>query len=157
MDHKHWRMIIAMLMFFIRLELPAQLPVPLFDNRTTEQTESGYLKLSWKPGASSADRTPYLFELQQAIRHDFTQTDLIYKGKDYATFLSGLPDGQFYYRVRAVSPDGAQYSDWSAPVLVQVAHHSLRLAFLLFGIGAVVFLITVGIVVQGVRSSAQNH
>lgn len=145
-----------MLMYFIRLELPAQLPVPLFDNRPTERTASGYLKLSWKPGAPATETAPCEFELQQAFRQDFVQTNLVYKGKDYATFLSGLPDGQFYYRVRAVTPDGAQHSDWSAPVLVRVAHHSLRLAFLLFGIGAVVFLITVGIVIQGVRSSAHN-
>lgn len=149
MNQKHWMKTIAVLMFFIRLGLAAQPPIPVFENNSTEQTESGYIKLSWKLGGQQTGGDPIVFELQQAAHQDFNQTTLVYKGPDYATFQSGLSDGDYFYRVRTARTDGTPLSDWSTPVLLRVKHHSLQLAFLLFGIGATVFLITVGIVLQG--------
>ena len=81
----------------------------------------------------------------------FSDPLVIYRGPDLATFLSGLPDGTFHYRIRAIGPEETAPGRWSSPVTLEVKHHSLRLAFLLFGLGAVVFLLTVGIVIQGNR------
>lgn len=143
-------------MLFVGIKLAAQYPVPEFVNHLPEKTESGYIKLSWRTQDAQSNNTPFVFELQQAVYPDFEQSVLIYRGHDYATFLSGLPDGHYYYRLRSTSPDGARHSDWSEPVSVRVEHHSLRLAFLLFGIGATVFLLTIGIVVKGIRSSEET-
>lgn len=68
---------------------------------------------------------------------------MIYRGPDRASFISGLEDGTYVYRVRAA--DG----EWSDPLTIIVKHQSIRLAKLLFGIGAVVFLLTVAVVVHG--------
>ena len=157
MNQKHWMRMIAPLVLLVGLELAAQLPVPAFENNSTEKTESGYIKLSWRLGDVPTGSNAVVFELQQSAQQDFTETKSVYRGPDYATFISGLPNGNYYHRVRTTTPDGTQHSNWSEPMLVQVQHHSLQLAFLLFGIGATVFLFTVGIVIQGVRKAAQNH
>ena len=91
-----------------------------------------------------------LFELQQAASADFTHARLIYQGPDKASFVSGLEDGTYYFRVRA--PGEA----WSDPLTVHVQHQSLKLAFTLFGLGGIVFLLTVFVVVNGARRAAKN-
>lgn len=156
MKQKNWIAVAASLLFFIGTEVAAQLPAPVFENKPTELSESGYIKLSWNLNGAKAPANNFNFELQRSVHQDFEQPISIYRGPDYATFISGLPDGNYYYRVRAIVKDDTQTSDWSAPVLVQVKHHSLALALLLCGIGAAVFLITVGIVVQGIRTSTHD-
>ena len=126
---------------------------PVFENRSEQLTESGYVQLQWQWNAAGADRNLYDFELQQSTEPGFEQATTIYLGPDYATFLSGLKNGNYYHRLRAVSKNGDAKSAWSEPVLIRVKHHSLQLALTLFCIGAVVFLLTVGIVVQGNRAT----
>ena len=148
---KHWLTILALVLCF---KLAAQgLPVPVFENAPEEKTQSGYIKLSWQWEPEEGSRDPYTFELQQSMDEGFEAPQTIYKGPDYATFLSGLKDGKYYYRIRVQGKSG---SGWSEPVKLEVKHHSLQLAFSLFGLGALVFLITVGIVVQGNRSAQQK-
>ncbi len=156
MKQKNWIAVAASLLFFTGAKIAAQLPAPVFQNKPTELSESGYIKLSWELDGTNTSANNFIFELQRSAHQDFEQSAQTYRGPDYATFISGLPDGDYYYRARTIAIDGAQESDWSAPVLVQVKHHSLSLALLLCGIGAAVFLITVGIVVQGVRTSVHD-
>lgn len=127
---------------------------PAFENPGEEFTESGYVKLSWIWNAELRAGGDYRFELEQDTEGSFPSPRQIYQGQDFATFLSGLKNGQYYYRIRVVA--GSNISSWSAPIRVQVQHHSLSLAFALFGLGALVFLLTVAIVVQGNRKAAQN-
>ncbi|PHN06316.1 hypothetical protein [Flavilitoribacter nigricans] len=145
----------CLLVLFLTLGLKAIDPEPpQFENPPENFTESGYIKLSWEwiPGAESANG--HEFELQQAPDAQFSSSTAIYQGQDFATFLSGLKNGDYYYRVRV--KEGGPWSAWSEPTLVRVQHHSLSLAFTLFGLGALVFLLTVGIVVQGNRKVTQN-
>ena len=95
------------------------------------------------------------FDLQRATKKDFSGARTFYRGPDRATYISGLSDGTYYYRIREIRPDGLS-SMWSPPVEVIVEHHSLNLAFTLFGIGAVVFVMTVFVVVRGETSSATS-
>jgi hypothetical protein len=127
---------------------------PQFENSPENLTESGYIKLSWEWMPGDGNSNSYEFELQQALDAQFLTSKPIYQGQDFASFLSGLKNGDYYYRVR-VKEDGP-WSEWSDPVMVEVKHHSLSLAFTLFGLGALVFLLTVGIVVQGNREVTQN-
>lgn len=132
----------------------AQSPAPVFENPADVFTESGYVQLSWDLDPTVTVGKAYHFELEQDTEEFFATPKQIYRGPDFATFLSGLKDGHYYYRVRLVADAGS--SAWSDPVMVRVEHHSLSLAFTLFGLGAVVFLLTVGIIVQGNRRAAQN-
>lgn len=144
-----------LVLFTITIGLRANPPEsPQFENPPENFTESGYIKLSWDWTPGEENASDYEFELQQAQDDQFSDTTPIYQGQDFATFLSGLNNGSYHYRVRVKA--GGTSSAWSAPVFVQVKHHSLTLAFSLFGLGALIFLLTVGIIVQGNRKVTQN-
>ena len=108
------------------------------------EVTDGHIKLEWR----SAMETSY--ELQQSDTDDFADPKIVYRGPDRASFISGLRDGTYYYRVRAHD------SGWSDIITINVRHQSLKLAFALFGIGGVVFLLTVFVVVHGARSVSPN-
>jgi hypothetical protein len=67
-----------------------------------------------------------------------------------ASVISGLENGHYYFRVRG---DG---EDWSPPLEVVVVQQSLRLAFILFSIGGLVFILTVYVVVKGARDTSME-
>jgi len=128
-------------------------PAPQFEGSFPSQVDAGHIQLVWDFPVDSVSLDRVSFELQRDTNPDFTSARTIYSGQDLASFLSGLPNGAFYFRVRAHFEDGARISDWSQPVLVRVQHHSLQLAFTLFGLGAVVFISTVLLVLTGSQKS----
>lgn len=156
MCQNQWLPIIGFLLLYQSL-WATELPVPQFLNQSIEKTESGYFKLSWRIPQASFDTERIIFELQKSMDADFQEVSSIYRGPDYATFLSGIPNGNYYYRIRSTSADGTESSKWSPVVLVEVKHQSLRLALWLFGMGAIIFLLTVLIVVRGAQTYTQNQ
>lgn len=119
---------------------------PAFTLADEITSEDGHVKLTWDMAVANAS-----VEVQQAQDKDFSNAKIIYSGPDNATFISGLEDGTYYFRLR--KPE----SKWSDSIKVSVQHHSLTLAFTLFGLGAVVFLLTVFVVIKGaVQASADN-
>ena len=109
-------------------------------------TDFGYLRLTWEFQPEDAD--DYQVEVQQSTNKDFSKKKIIYKGGDRATFVSGLANGEYYFRIRTYN-DAMGYGHWSDPVKLDVQHHSLELAFTLFGIGVVVFLATTALIIHG--------
>ncbi len=107
------------------------------------QFQQGVVKLEWTP---TYPKTPVTFELEQAANLNFEDSDIIYQGTDHGTFLSGLPDGTYYYRLRTAN------GNWSEPLEVTIKHHSLPLALILFCIGAMVFLLVVGVILKGAKN-----
>lgn len=104
---------------------------------------AGYFQLTWSdptPAPDSGDQ----FELQQATQADFSDAVTRYQGSDQATVISGLADQTYYYRVRHSNLD-----DWSNGVTVQVKHHSLARAFSFFGLGLVMFIVTLTVLLKG--------
>lgn len=112
------------------------------------ELSQGIVKLEWNP---STETEAFIFELQESREADFNSHKLIYEGADEGSFLSGLADGQYFYRVRV--KDGA----WSTPVAVEVKHHPLKLALILMAIGAFVFVSTIILVLKGSLSSKENR
>ncbi len=108
-------------------------------------SEDGYIGLSWDSEAEGG-----IFELQESTSVDFESYRVVYKGPDLATFVSGLENGQYFYRVRR--NDGA----WSSPIELQVKHHTLQLAFSLFGLGALVFVLTAWVIIKGTREQSDK-
>lgn len=108
-------------------------------------SNDGHVKLEW--GVAGDAGTQY--ELQQAGDESFGEAKVIYQGPDRASFVSGLENGTYFFRVRA------QGQDWSNVMKLEVAHHSLTFTFVLLGLGGIVFLCTAGMVLYGVRKSAQ--
>jgi hypothetical protein len=97
---------------------------------------AGFFSLSW----SGAER----FELEQATGPDHADARIIYRGSDTNTTVSGLPDGEYRFRIRAEGN-----SAWSDEAVVVVEHHALSRALLFFALGAGVFLVLVLAIARG--------
>lgn len=106
-------------------------------NSDTELSTAGYFQLSWKDKASQS------FVLQQSTRSDFRDAIDIYLGPDQATVISGLPDGDYFYRVESDT------HQWSKPIEVKVEHHSLAKALGFFGLGAFMFIVMTTLLIKG--------
>jgi len=106
-------------------------------NSDTELSTAGYFQLSWKDEANQS------FVLQQSTRSDFRDAITIYQGPDQATVISGLPDGDYFYRVASDS------HQWSEPTEVKVKHHSLTKALGFFGLGAFMFILMTTLLIKG--------
>jgi hypothetical protein len=124
------------------LTLRAQVPELVLEGGNT--SDAGHVRLTWELVANRE------VEVQQSTRADFSDAFTVYRGYEGATFLSGFDNGTYYFRARA------EGGGWSEPVSLTVSHHSLRLAFFLFGVGAIVFLLTVLVVVKGARQSTTH-
>jgi hypothetical protein len=140
--------------------LPAQMSVqqPEFSSSLAGEdipvSTDGTLNLSWHVG----ERGPSSDDAATGISYELEETPvggervLIDAGAHLAAALSGRDNGLYRYRVRAVSHDGPA-SVWSEPIEVRVEHHPLWLAFVLFAIGAAVFVATASLVLLGHRRS----
>jgi hypothetical protein len=95
------------------------------------------------------------FELQRSRDSLFSNARTLYKGSDLASFVSGLPNGDYYFRVRTIL-DKPGSAAWSKTLLLRVRHQSLVLAFTLFGLGAVVFVSTVLLIIIGNRNAKRE-
>ncbi len=152
MTHKiHFCAAFVLLFFFIFVSQSIAQPDttmsrPEFDQDSENIIHAGYIRLSWHIPEDAPEEHP-TFELQQAQSPDFSDASTRYKGPDRASYISGLPDGDFYFRVREVQND--RTGPWSEPILVGVEHHSRELAYLLFALGSIVFLATVAVVLVG--------
>lgn len=125
----------------------SELPEVQFEEGPRVITDEPHTTLSWSP----PEPDPGLqFELQQAPDADFTEPYTRYQGQDQASFISGLAEGEFFFRVRAVSETGEQ-GPWSETLVVEVEYVSMAYALLLFSIGAVVTIATILLVVTGDR------
>lgn len=121
----------------------AQPPIEL--EASTGLSDTGHYRVSW-----SADEDAEV-TVQEASTADFSDARTIYRGADRATVLSGRLDGTYFYRARA--EDGP----WTAPLAVEVRHHSLTTAFAYLGVGAVVFLATAVLIVAGHLRHRREH
>ena len=129
-------------------EVTDSISAPVMGNDSTNFTNSGSIKLTWRSRATNTDEKNTRFELERATLPGFSDASIYYAGPDLATYISGLANGKYYFRIREIAPNG-KTSVWSAPVEVVVKHHSLSLAFTLFGIGGLVFILTVFVVLRG--------
>lgn len=148
-----------LLFFFLLISstLYGQVPEVTFENTSEEVSKSGYFKLSWMIPSDLGSIENLEFELQQSEDQTFEISETIYQGPDLASFISGLPNGWYYYRVRCVDSNSGDHGSWSEVKLVEVKHHSLKLAFTLFTIGMIVFLLTVGIIIKGNRMATEKE
>ncbi len=119
-------------------------PVPRLVGGTV--SEDGHIRITWNLPKAGAE-----VELQQAQSNNFKHAKTVYHGPDGATFISGLENGTYYYRLRVDN------GTWSEPVALTVQHHSLRLALILCSLGAVVFALTVFVVVKGTLKTSTDQ
>ncbi|MCB0261612.1 MAG: hypothetical protein KDE52_17470 [Calditrichaeota bacterium] len=133
------------------------LEAPQFVTPTENIVNAGYIRIRWMAIPSDNQNETVEYELQQSTEKDFGNFRVKYKGVDLASYVSGLPNGTFYYRIKAIDTATGNESLWSAPIKVDVVHHSLTLAFWLMGIGSIVFFATAGVIWHGTRSAANEQ
>jgi len=117
------------------------------------RTQDGHVKLVWRVPAAD-DGPLWRYEVQVDSSAQFSQPTQLYRGPDLATFVSGLPNGEYYYRIRVVGPQVDQPGRWDQ-AYVHVEHHSLNLALTIASIGSIVFILTVIVVLRGAYRSEQ--
>ena len=131
-------------------------PRPQFTNPLQLENNAGQIKLVWRVADSLLAREKLVkFELQQSHEASFETSRTLYKGSDLASFVSGLPDGDYYYRVRTFEESGS-IGEWSETLYLKVRHQSLSLAFTLFGLGAIVFISTVVLILYGNKKAEKE-
>lgn len=113
-------------------------------------SKDGHTKLVWN-AAQEPTNGQWQFEVQFDSTETFSAPTTLYQGPDQATFISGLPNGSYHYRVRIVGPGEAPPGPWDRATLT-VEHHALSLALTISGIGSLVFIFTVILVLRGVRN-----
>ena len=119
---------------------PVQAEVPDLDVRSVGRTD-GYVQLAWKPSSPALENVHY--ELQQGSDPEFTEPQRRYEGADLGSFLSGLPRGTYYFRVRQ-RVGSEPWGKWTKPVEVVIDPYSLTFAWALFAVGAVLVLAILG-------------
>jgi hypothetical protein len=110
--------------------------------------DEGHATLSWT--VADRDDEDWRFEVQQSFDEGFDNAEIRNPGGDRSMFVSGLPDGTNYFRIRAVGAHGAT-GNWSEPLLVVVDYPGRGLVLTLFGMGCLVFVATVVAVLAGHR------
>jgi hypothetical protein len=103
-----------------------------------ERDSAGFFTLDWT-GAEH-------FELEQATGPTHEDARIIYSGPDASTLISGLPDGEYRFRIRALGETA-----WSDEAVVVVEHHGLGRAFLFFLLGAGLFVVLILAIAGGRR------
>ncbi len=132
--------------FFLSLTAVAGSGAPLLVlSSDTDTASAGFYRLEWNWTAAAAEPGGE-FELQESTLPDFSDAAPLYRGPDLATVISGRRDGRRYYRVRS-QPHAA----WSNTVQVTTAHHTLSRALAFFAAGALVFALTLAMILHGSR------
>ena len=77
-------------------------------------TNEGTVQLAWRVGDAEIGSTDLQFQVQRGRDPSFAAAEIHYEGPENGTFVSGLPGGTFYFRVRAFDHEG-RAGPWSAP------------------------------------------
>lgn len=119
-----------------------QRTAPVFDDPAPLVSHDGVAPLSW--GGPPGD-----YEVR--LEHD-EHARIVYRGRAATAHVSGLREGDYAVRVRALHDGGA--SPWSAAKLVRVRHHPRSLVYVLVGLGLLTFVGTAGVVLGSSRGAA---
>jgi len=105
-------------------------------NSSTTESAAGYYQLRWL-WPKAPDGIEYsLIEMTSRDQHGHGRE--LYAGPDLASVISGKRNGTYRYVVQALK--GNLVLATSNPVKVVVAHHSLLRAWIVFSVGAFIFL-----------------
>jgi hypothetical protein len=129
------------------LRTPERTPAPpvTLEQASPVTANEGHLRLSWKPEGEVPDLS---FELERSLNADFREVTPRKVGADRSSYVSGLRQGENYFRVRAVTAAG-DAGPWSEALVVRVDYPSRRQVFVLMAVGAVLLIATVVLILTG--------
>lgn len=105
---------------------------------------------------TQSDQMDWEFQVQRDTDAGFPNPRNVYLGADNTSFISGMDEQTHFFRVRTVSPDGEYYSDWSPSLGLAVNYPSQTRAFALFGVGALVTIITIATILIGAARTREE-
>lgn len=108
---------------------------------------TGHIDLIWAVQPGSDQPVP-AFELEGARSDDFAEPIDYYSGLDERTFLSGLAEGAYFFRVRALDTE-ARPGEWSEVLALEVKYVARWQVYLLMLIGLLCLTATVFIIIRG--------
>jgi hypothetical protein len=121
---------------------------PSFDQQGPVAADEGHTTLSWSPGGAGGLVRDY--QLEESQTAEFADARVRYEGPDRASFISGLTEGETWFRVRASNGEG-RFGPWSRPVSVEVRYPERPMVLRRLAVGALLFVATVGAVLLGHR------
>ncbi|MGF1491861.1 MAG: hypothetical protein ACFBSC_05275 [Microcoleaceae cyanobacterium] len=130
------RVFLSLIFVFILYRPLSSIAAPNFTTDANLTSNTGYTQLVWEPSGGPVT-------LQQATDSEFSDPQTIYQGNNTALFLSGLENGEYFYRLQA--EDGTI----STPVALEVKHYSIIEAWLWFALGAATFASIVFVILKG--------
>lgn len=123
---------------------------PSFEESELSSAE-GYAMIRWDHPDESLDAD---FQLEVVGPEGERVT---YETPEQSTFLSGLSNGDYQLRVRYRSDSSQAWEQWSKPMTLEVDHHSLRLAFVLFVAGGIMFLSIIAFLVRHANDALEEE
>jgi hypothetical protein len=138
-------------------ERTASVPAPpRFVDGVAVSADEGHVVLSWTPAEGDDPAASRLiFELEQSADPAFGNHRLRHRGAERSFFVTGLPEGQVYFRVRAVSGETA--GRWSETIAVDVVYPGRLEVLALVSVGCLVFLATVTAILVGWARSRREE
>lgn len=124
---------------------------PTFQDGQLKETNTGYTQLTWGIPSLDSTKSPAEYELQRAKNQSFDDAQTIYRGPNHSIFISGLNDGQYYYRVRRLNTSLTE--NWSETLELKVSHQSLTTSLVLFFLGLLSFMAIVFTIIKGHKQS----
>lgn len=118
----------------------------------TIENTTGHIDLVWgveRVEAAPAEASP-AFELEGARSRDFAQPITFYSGIDTRTFLSGLAEGAYFFRIRTVDAELGSGA-WSEVLAVDVDYVDRWKVTLLMLVGLICLVATIYIIVSGTQ------
>ena len=118
----------------------------VFDEKRIENVREGYQTIRW-------------VMLERAARYDVVDARdrLFYSGEQNEAFISGLPDGEHAFNVRAYREDGTLIGASRTPVVIVVQHWPMGQAWALLAMGTVVFVVMIGLIVFGAAQTGAKE
>ena len=87
--------------------------------------------------------------MEHARSKEFTKPWVRYRGDDQSSVLTGLAEGEHFFRIKEEGED----TSWSKVLPVQVEFVDLTLMYFLLAVGGAVSLLTVGAIIHGSRKT----
>jgi len=129
------KLFIALFLFFFPLLSQSAASLRVADDGLS----AGYVTLAWDNDNKET------IAIEQSMGNGWKT---IYQGLDKATTLSGLSDGDYFFRLKHA--DGS----YSNQISLEVKHHTRAKAFGFFGLGAFMFVILLIMIFRGTRNGS---
>lgn len=147
--------IIAALLF---IPLTAGAADVRFTNPTSAsyETDDGTVSLVWTAEDGSRQSDP-IFEVRRWQAGSPSEGILIYEGRDTASFVSGLSEGQHVFRI-GLKSDQSLYPIWGdTNLVVDVDYIDMAIVWPLMGAGALCFAVLIITIILGRREASKTH